>query len=648
MGKSLMGIAQGATQLASGINMLKSLGNIWSNDDLTGSEKFLTTVTTLGMALPMVVNGVKALGTGTLGLLGNMQKLNIFQADWIKNLALSTIGLSANTLALKGKDAEEKIGLITSKLKLSETQKEILSQGIKNGLTMKEALTEALATGAKSGSTAATVAQTIANWALNASMPPLLVVALALVAAFVLLAATIFAVVMVIKAITAANNKEAEAAKKATEAYNEQVEATKAAKEAYDQLKADIENYKSTQDAIDAMVEGTTEWKNAIADANQEILGLIDKYPELADYVSSVNGRLTISDEGLEIAEKKRAAIYNNAQAQLEMKSIQMRNAQDAAKKAEALKKSGFYSNDAQAGWGSAGITLGGAAAGAAIGALAGPIGAAIGAGIGAIAGGFMAYEQAKNSDVASQAIDKLAEEYKKTGGEMFKSESALKDALIKATDGNMTVVNNLLENKDQLQNLCSALEDNEKATRALTKQLIYDANKDNAEFEELDDYQKEAVTNYKSSISNTDEEEQKLRDWYQKRKSETSASQAREELATQWTDMRAAATGKKYRAQHWAGGDFDFEEWDEESQSWKKLSEIDWDTVYADLAGLNANKLSSQDIATGLQLYESRLNTLGGLNFLTEAEQKQIASQSTKDETLDLSTLSQATIQNL
>jgi hypothetical protein len=51
------------------------------------------------------------------------------------------------------------------------------------------------------------------------------------------------------------------------------------------------------------MIEGTREWKEAVLESNKAVSDLIVKYPELAKEVSSINGRLQISQEGLDFVQ---------------------------------------------------------------------------------------------------------------------------------------------------------------------------------------------------------------------------------------------------------------------------------------------------------------------------------------------------------
>jgi hypothetical protein len=68
-----------------------------------------------------------------------------------------------------------------------------------SGLTLQEALAEMQLTGAKTTGITATIAQTLANWGLNASMAVILAATLVFIAAIALLAVGIYAVVKAIQ-----------------------------------------------------------------------------------------------------------------------------------------------------------------------------------------------------------------------------------------------------------------------------------------------------------------------------------------------------------------------------------------------------------------------------------------------------------------
>jgi hypothetical protein len=70
----------------------------------------------------------------------------------------------------------------------------------------------------------------------------------------------------------------------------------------YDNLKTSISSLDSATNKLEELTVGTLEWKEALLQVNNEILGLIEKYPELAKYTSrDEQGVLSISNSGLQM-----------------------------------------------------------------------------------------------------------------------------------------------------------------------------------------------------------------------------------------------------------------------------------------------------------------------------------------------------------
>ena len=114
-------------------------------------------------------------------------------------------------------------------------------------------------------------------------------------------AAAIGALVLVITQAIKAYNADATAAKNAAKSAEELKNVLNDTKSTYDELKSSIESYQDSRKAIDKLTEGTLEWKQAVQDLNTQVLDLISKYPELAQYVSKVNGQLIIDDSGFDM-----------------------------------------------------------------------------------------------------------------------------------------------------------------------------------------------------------------------------------------------------------------------------------------------------------------------------------------------------------
>ena len=89
-----------------------------------------------------------------------------------------------------------------------------------------------------------------------------------------------------------------EAAQKATEKAKE---AAEEAKVAYDALLENKSGYDEIQSSLSELTQGTNEWKIALAEANQQVLQLLETYPQLARFIErGEDGQLIITPQGWE------------------------------------------------------------------------------------------------------------------------------------------------------------------------------------------------------------------------------------------------------------------------------------------------------------------------------------------------------------
>lgn len=151
-----------------------------------------------------------------------------------------------------------------------------------------------------------------------------------------------------------------EASKKKTLEYRlEQAEkATEETKKAAEEAKAAYENlfetktgYNNLQEALDGLIEGTREWKAALIDANQQVLELIEKYPELASMEGAISyegGRLAVSEDAWEEITNIALARSQSAQAAYIGASVSQTALQLEQKFSEMAKASngGFGTNE--------------------------------------------------------------------------------------------------------------------------------------------------------------------------------------------------------------------------------------------------------------------------------------------------------------
>lgn len=257
----IVGVSQGLMSLTMGINALKAIGDVLKNDDMPFGEKLLSITMSLSMAIPALISAMQAL---------SIAKLKSLKEDLVQ------LGIGATKLAQTG------------------------LQTVANWAQAKSE--QAVAAGKKS-SIIATIAQTAANWALNASMGPLLAVILLITAAVAGLVAIAFILVKAFqawKASTPEGKLKAleERAEKSADAFNRVKESVNSTLESLDKLA-------STTDTLDDLTKGTEAWNKAVQEINTQVLELLDKYPEIANMITRTeDGVLGLSNEGYETIRK--------------------------------------------------------------------------------------------------------------------------------------------------------------------------------------------------------------------------------------------------------------------------------------------------------------------------------------------------------
>jgi hypothetical protein len=147
-------------------------------------------------------------------------------------------------------------------------------------------------------------------------MWPVLVVTLLIIAALAILVAIIVGIIALIKWFNA-NSPEGKL-KSAEEAADAAADAAERTAQAYNNLVDAVENLSDKYSALEDMTRGTQEWRDAVKEVNDEVLSLINDYPELAALVKNENGVLTLDLESQEVQDvlnkyEKQAAAAQNA-----------------------------------------------------------------------------------------------------------------------------------------------------------------------------------------------------------------------------------------------------------------------------------------------------------------------------------------------
>lgn len=322
--QTIVGVSQGVMSLSFAFNSLKSLGSTWADETLSGGEKLLQTFMSLGMAIPMIMNGFS-------GLAGTLGKTNL--AYTTSNALLMTkIGLSqkellatdAETLAKQKNITVEQAQLLIDQARASQilttlglSQAELASMtaeelAAKKGISVKTAqllLDKALVAG-KGGliagavsHTAALIVEALAAMGLNTAMAPVLAIMLLIAAAIAAVVAIGWLLSKAFKAIAASTPEgKLKAAQERSKELNEQL---KKVTETSQKLKDSFNKYDEISKKLAQCTKGTKEWNDALAESNLEVLNLLDQIPELATMVNDqgesaisrdADGKLVVAD----------------------------------------------------------------------------------------------------------------------------------------------------------------------------------------------------------------------------------------------------------------------------------------------------------------------------------------------------------------
>ena len=330
-----------ATSLASALSMIGGIWDTLQDPELSGWQKFITVLTTLGMLIPsimMAFNSLDAVFNHNLTtMLSSIKATTIHNAILQKQLTIekqqhilkqlingASVDSIANHLAelaikknlIKEEEKENYILGLKTKIKSLE-----ILNSVKNTITKA---TESLSIKAKSiadqTETASIWAKVSAYIAAQAAAFPVLAVTLLIVAAMATLAATIAAVVGVVKALTNAYNKDTIAAEQAKNTAKDLAETYQNTKQAYEDMIAAMSNYDTAKKSLEELTKGTEEYNKALQEANRAALELVNNYPEYFGEGSYKweNGQLILDEEAMANAQQqmamKESAAYSAAQ----------------------------------------------------------------------------------------------------------------------------------------------------------------------------------------------------------------------------------------------------------------------------------------------------------------------------------------------
>lgn len=262
------------------LNAWNSVSKVMNDESLTVFEKVEAIIPQLLAALPALIAAIDGVSRAT----------KLFNATSMDTIRIKTLEI----FGLKAENAENIKGSLYDTIRL----------GLQQKINIKD-----------KESIVITTAKTIAQNLLNLSLSQMLL----LIGAIVVIGVGLVHMFNQWKKSTPEYKLQ-----KANEELEKSQKAASEASAAYNDLKSSIDSLESAQETLSGLTEGTREWKEAVLQVNNQVLDLIDKYPELAQYLTNKNGVLGITEEGLDIAldnSMKRAeataqqVLYNQASA---------------------------------------------------------------------------------------------------------------------------------------------------------------------------------------------------------------------------------------------------------------------------------------------------------------------------------------------
>ena len=328
--------------------------------------------------------------------------------------------------------------------------------------------------------------------------------------------AALVGVVLLIKTIVDAFNDAAIGLDNATEAAKNATQALTDTQNTFNSLKSDIENYQGMQSAFDNLTKGTLEWNQALRDNNEQVLKMLEAYPELWEYFKKdSNGKyyFTNTDTIQQIYDDKITEAQNTAMIAQANKAVAQRRSDvvDSVRDNSSFDVYGaddFLNQISKSALTSGAMGLmGGTATG--IGAV---IGAPIGLLTGAITGLITAIsENEKSNQESEEAFSLLQEAYQKQGELVLTSEDDFKEAL----DGiSEDVVDALWVNHKAIGEQIKALNDNTEQLKTALEGSTAGYNQDNEIYQGMNDTEQAIADAYianrvNNSIINNDKDYQ-------------------------------------------------------------------------------------------------------------------------------------------
>ena len=217
------------------------------------------------------------------------------------------------TVSRTGEMRATTASIATSKVKELQNAGEAVSEELVNAALSEGITLQNVDIAVKYKGVAATVAAALAQGQFAVALKAVGVALKGIITAaapFLPLIVAIGGAIAIFKVVKDAMNEATDNAQEQSDKLQALQENLSNVNQEYEGLKEAQSTYDEAKSGLDGLVQGTQEWNEALEEANNKILEILNNYPELWAYASrDENGLISIDDEGFEeLIEKKQEA----------------------------------------------------------------------------------------------------------------------------------------------------------------------------------------------------------------------------------------------------------------------------------------------------------------------------------------------------
>lgn len=280
----IISIANAAANAMMVITMLNGAVATLKNPDASGWDKFLAIITSLGMVIPILTMSYTALASAEavagVEALANTVAQKANTVETIKNAIAQKLqaGATRDSAQAMAEDmAATRANAAATGANSQQTTLDLLTRAQGKQKGVNKIVGEGASIAGRYGKALGTIITKLGPYGL-----------------------AIGAIAVGIWGLVKAWNADKDAAEKAAKAAQDATEAYEVAIQKQSEITSTLDSYTQASQSLDELTEGTWDWVQALNNANSAVLTLLETYPELAQYITNVDGKLEISPSGID------------------------------------------------------------------------------------------------------------------------------------------------------------------------------------------------------------------------------------------------------------------------------------------------------------------------------------------------------------